>query len=1191
MKISYRILIINFAVVFLIIGSSAIAFYSIMFNVLTSQQGKYLLKSTNEFIYAYREKLQETDDEFLQLKKDKSVFFTSHNLSQENIDFIFKVDDNSGENFSNYAVKEIVYLPEKEISIHEFLDKNPQAIVKTYVSEDGSIYYYGRILSEDLINNISKKISADVALIWNNQPSEISNRIINNKYYHELSEACRVLSSKDNFEVYNNESDNTDLIAALYKTSLPGQNSQFNFLVFTTHSEAADLRSSLKYILIIIGASGVLLSLILTFLFTDKMRKQITQLSQATETTKGGNFKNKIKVTSNDELGKLADAFNNMLDVLEKNQKSKNEYSEFITLINQNPTLSEIADAALYKIIKTCNFNIGALYTYEKENLFLASSYGISKENAFIKNIDLFEPVINNRETLEIKFEENVPIVVTGVLSLEIKYLLILPIIYNGKLIAILELGSVSYPSEDAKEYLSKIQEQLAIGLTNATAVEQLANFVTELKKLNDDYQKQNLQVRQQNETLVELHNELKEKAGELEVQKRKAEESTKLKSQFLASMSHELRTPMNSILGLTELILEENTLKGKNQERLEVVLRSGRRLMNLINEILDLSKIEAGKMDIHEEDVQLDELLYEVENSIKPLLIKKEIDLRIVKNTNTKIIINTDRGKVTQVLLNLLGNSVKFTDKGFVELNISSENDNTLKFEVSDSGIGISEENQKIIFEEFRQIDGTTTRKYSGTGLGLAICKKIAELLKGHISVKSKLGEGSIFTFSIPLKFVGMKEAEDEKNVNVEALIKNRKHPILVIDDDPEVRYTIGQYLTSKGYEVIFAEDGEKGLDLAIQIQPFAITLDVMLPKKDGWNILKELKEEPSTKDIPVILISIIGDKNLGYGLGAFEYFVKPISSEKLISAFDKLESLAKKRIEKIVLVDDDEMEFERFKRAFKDDSITLHYIQDSEVAFGQILEIQPDLIILDLIMPNVDGITLSHKLKSNRETKHIPIIISTAKDISDEEKNSLHDIVENITIKSKGHPLDVLKVLRDRIKMNETFSLGNRRSENNNGAGEKVQEELVIEEAEEMETPIYSEPHKEAIVLGEVMIVDDDPETLFTINEIIESCNCKTILARNGVECIKLLEESTPDLILLDIMMPEMDGFQTIKKIRENGKWANIPVFAVTAKAMMEDKKIILKHGFDDYIPKPVNAGAMAFKVEKIFSKIKMN
>jgi CheY-like chemotaxis protein len=323
------------------------------------------------------------------------------------------------------------------------------------------------------------------------------------------------------------------------------------------------------------------------------------------------------------------------------------------------------------------------------------------------------------------------------------------------------------------------------------------------------------------------------------------------------------------------------------------------------------------------------------------------------------------------------------------------------------------------------------------------------------------------------------------------------------------------------------------------------------------------------------------MGDKNLGYGLGAFEYFVKPISSDKLLTAFAKLENLAKKRIEKIVIVDDDEMEFEKFREEFRNDKLRIEYIKDSTLAYSKILEIQPDLIILDLFMPNVDGLSLSHKLKSSKETRHIPVIISTAKDITDDEKNSLNNIVEDITVKSKGHPLDVLKIVRDRIKMHEEYSMMKDRITEYEPL-EEVEDEVIEEQNTATEESIDGTKYK-----GKVLLVDDDQDTLFTINEIVQSCGCKTTMANGGKECIEHLESEIPDLILLDIMMPGMDGFQTLKKIRENEKWINIPVFAVTAKAMVGDREIILKQGFDDYIPKPVNAVTMAFKIEKLFTK----
>lgn len=1167
MKIKYRILFINFAIVFLVIGSAAFAFYSIMYSVLTSQHSKYLLNSTNDFIYAYREAIDNTQEDFLKLfNNGLAQKVIPQQLLGKNIDFILLV--NSSNNIIYKAKKENVNISEKPFSLKEFINYNPLAVIKTK-TENGSTYYYGRILDSYALNEFSKRIGADIAVVWNNTFLQYSNEAQNQKFLFSLNKALKYLELRSNFDIYSQKDESTDILVSICTptSNIEDLNNTFHFLVFTTLNEAADLRASLKDILIIIGLSGVLISLILTFLFTDKIRKQISDLSKATEIIKTGNFQNKILIKSKDEVGELAIAFNLMVSELEKIQKSKNEYSEFITMLNQNPSLKEISDAALSNIINTCGFIIGVLYTVDEEGIKIASSFGIEKEIKAV-NSNFINSVIHKREMAELKFDENPPFIKTGALKIELKYLTLVPIMYNSKVIAVLELSGVDKPSIEAKNYLVNIQEQLAIGLTNAIAFVQLEKFVIDLKQLNEDYQKQNIQIRKQNETLIDLHQKLKEKAEELEIQKLKAEESTKLKSQFLANMSHELRTPMNSILGLTELMLEESIINGKNRERMEVVLNSGKRLMNLINDILDLSKIEAGKMELHDENVLLEDLIKEVELSLSPLLVNKKIDFRVVRESDTSIIINTDRGKVTQVLLNLLGNALKFTDYGFIELKIKAV-ESELIFVISDSGIGISEADQKVIFDEFRQVDGTITKKYSGTGLGLTICKKIADLLKGSITVTSKINEGSIFTFKIPLNFIEKIDRERASKINIERLLANRKRPILIIDDKQDAKYSIGQFLISHGYNVIHSSDRKQGISEAINEQPLIIILNVMLSQKDALKILVELKENDKTKSIPVLLISIIQNQNLGYDFGVFDYIVKPFNSARLYSIITQLESLNSKKIEKIVIVDKDENQFANIKLVLKNEDIRIDYIKESELAFSRILETQPDLVIIDLIMPKVDGVTLTHKLKTNIETKQIPIIMSSEKNISIDENNLVNNVFEELTIKSKAHPLDILKIIRDQIRIHELFCASDNKNtilRSLNGDKEKSK------------------------YLGRVLVVDDDPDTLFTINEILVSCNCKTYLVTGGKECLKTLENITPDLILLDIMMPEMDGFQTINKIKNLPNCSGIPVFAVTARAMLEDKEVILRNGFDDYIPKPINSGVLSVKIKETLMNLKL-
>lgn len=1175
MKISHRIILVNLIIVAIVLGIAAIAFYSIMYNSLSVQQSKNIISASRNFLFSYRSLLNDVDEEFLTIKNDNpNLLFEKNNLTGTLNDFFLEASPSNDNEIIRYAVKDFVIIPQKNFNIEEFVKYNPYAVISSYKSKSGNLYYFGKIINSEFLNDFSQRIGADIALIMDNFTAEVSNAANNSQNIFLLSKAFRSLSGKGDFEVFQGETDNSDIIATAYnleKSSGVGNN--LSFLIFKSHSEATDLRESLKNILLLIAFVGIILALILAYLFTHKLRQRISDLNYATSQTSSGNFNTRITIKGNDEIGKLGQAFNLMLDELEKNQKAKNEYSDFITLINQNASLSEISNAALKKIIDTCGFVIGALYSVDEGEVSLICSYGSNNNDPNIEQNALYKKIILTKEPIEISSESSLPTIQTGTIEIKINHLLLVPVLYNNKVIAILELASFEKPTIETKEYLAKIQEQLAIGLTNAKAVVQLENFVGELKKLNDEYQKQNLQVKKQNETLLELSNQLKTKAEELALQKEKAEESTKLKSQFLASMSHELRTPMNSILGLTELILEKAQIGGKNKERLEVVLKSSKRLMRLINDILDLSKIEAGKMEIRDEDVLLEDIIEEVSNTISPLAIEKNLSFNIQRTCNTRIILSTDKGRVTQILINLLDNAIKFTEKGKVELIVSITPDKMLKFSVTDTGIGISSENQKIIFEEFRQLDGTSTRKYNGTGLGLAICKKIIDLLGGKIWLDSNEGNGSTFSFTLPIKYVQDRKKEKTLPINLDVLKKSIEKPILVIDDDAEVRYTISQYLISNGYEVIFADSGNVGIEMALEHHPFAITLDIMLTDRDSWSVLKELKENQITKDIPVILVSILGDKNLGYGLDVFDYFVKPISMKQLRSEFDKLESLAKKQIKKIIIVDDDELEFEKFKKEFKDDNISIEYIKDSEFAFNKIAEVLPDLIILDLMMPKIDGITLSHKLKSNVKTKNIPIIISTAKDLSAEEKKSLTSIVEEIAVKSHGDPLDVLKIVRDRIKIQE---IQNNIFSNSENYYEHSADNISLEKHDNN-------------YLGEVLIVDDDPDTLFTINEIVEATGCKTYTAKSGIDCLKQLEKIHPDLILLDIMMPEMDGFQTLNNIRANSQLANIPIYAITAKAMSGDKEVILKHGFNDYIAKPVSSIIISSKIVQLFSKIK--
>lgn len=1174
MKISYRLLFINFIIVLLILGTSGFAFYSILNNIITSQQSKHLLNSTNSFVYQLETTFQDIDREFFLLhSSNKAVSLNKDQFSGAKLDFVFSLQKDSIIEAGNSYFSDIVSLPGEKFALKDFLNSNPFIILKKFQLEKGVSLYYGRIIDTDFLNVLFARVNIDIAVVSNNKTILTSNEAANQSFSFFLTEASKDLSLRNSFDIFSRMSESVDLYATIYRPRSNFIPENINFIVFSKLSESADLRNNLKYIMGVLGFAALALSLILTLIFTEKLRKQIKTLNEATEITKTGNFHNRIKIKSNDELGVLATAFNTMLNELEKKEKINNEYSEFIALINQNPTLNQVAENALNKIIKTGGFNVGAIYNIQNNEITLTSSYGIKGELFFSKGkLDLFEPVLLKQETLELNFEHDPPQINAGLIKVEIKNLLIIPIIYNYKVIAILELGSINKPSAEAMQYIEKIKEQLAIGLTNATSLVQLENLVVELKKLNEDYQKQNLYVTEQNETLLALHRNLKEKADELEIQKLKAEESTKLKSQFLASMSHELRTPLNSIIGLTELIIEDKRIIGKNRERITVILRNSQRLLKLINDILDLSKVESGKMEIQSETVQVEEILTEVYDSVNLMAINKNLTFGIIRNCDTNFYIKTDRAKVLQVLINLISNAIKFTDRGSVKLEISFLKNMHLEFRIIDTGIGISEEDQKIIFEEFRQVDGTLTRKYSGTGLGLAICKKIALLLKGELSVSSRLGDGSVFMFTIPVNKVPFQEAAEEEEEILEIQPAQKGINLAIcFESDIEVCSTYEQYLNSKGFEVEFVNSVKKGIETIKVRQPSLVTINTMLPDNNFMDILIGIKTNPLTRDIPVNIVTINHERNIGYGFPVFEYVFDISHVDSLESALLKIEKLNRKRLTKGILISKEELDCKNIAGIIDREDINIKCISSNNYNLVKIIESEPEFVVIELIAGSKDAFTLMAEIKTATELKNTPVIVFSRREIEDDEKALLADRCLEVADKYHFHPLDSLRPIREQIRIIEELKIM------------EVNPESAILKAGEEE----KEEGSGSEALGVVLIVDDDPDTLFTISEIVEECNCKTILANNGIEALNVLQGTIPDLILLDIMMPGMDGFQTIKKIKENRKWKSIPIYAVTAKAMLDDKQVILKHGFDDYISKPVSSNILAFKIQKVINK----
>lgn len=1180
MKISIRILLINFIIVVLVFVSSTIAFYSLTGKIVSSQQTKNLLNSEKDFVYVLQSVMQDMDDEFLKFIKANRLN-NSPGLQDSRIDFIISANSDSTADPAVFLIKSPLLVNARLNTIERILRVYPNSVVKKYRAENGTTLYFGEIISEQVLTDISKRIRADVSLLINNSPLITSNSSLNQKYLAEITQASKELSNSS-VDLAKKELDKSDLYAICYDPAeLSVIAPELKFLIFSTLPEAAELRENINNLLVIIGFTGVTLSLILSLIFTEKIRKQITHLSEAAEITRGGNLEHRVSMLTKDELGSLGSAFNSMLDEIEKNQNAKNEYTEFISLINQNPSVNEISEAALEKIINATGYNVGRIFLAEGNELRLVSSYGIKNElEVPASRIDLYQRVIEKGETVQFQFESDFPKINTGLMSLEIKQFLIFPVIYNKRTIAVLELASAGKLKEGAREYINNIHDQLAIGLSNANAFLQLKNLVGELKALNEDYHKQNEQITDQNKRLLELHKELQEKAEELELQREKAIDAAMHKSQFLASMSHELKTPLNSILGLSELVLNDRFTSQPSKEKLEIVLRNGNRLMNLINDILNFSKLEAGKMELQTESFRISELISDIDTQILPLLKNKAIKFRTTDETGSHRPVITDKFKINQILINLLSNAVKFTEAGEIELKISVINNNELKFEVRDTGIGIAEKDKELIFEEFRQVDGSSKRKYNGTGLGLAISRRYAELLNGRLECESKPERGSTFSLIIPFEF-GPEETpevlEKAASENKESAEGEYRKSVLVIDSSTEHHSIIRNYLATKNYDVSAAQSLEEGYRRALELRPFVIILNAAVNGENSWKLLMDLKKSEEVREIPVVLITIIDELNTGYGLQVYDYILKPFDKDLLSNMIYKLQITLQKKIESIAYIGTESQDNILFEEAFSDSACKINYINDASAAFKTLCRTKPGMILLDLAMPKSDGISLLKKLKDAVETKDIPVVLCFTESQVENEMHLLNNNIEKAAIKSKCHPIDVLKVIKDRIHLEE-------------GLPYEDISKIWLETKTESVPTQEAEPEEEesgSFSKNKVLIVDDDADTLFTVSEIVRQTGCETVLARNGVECLSVLQQYTPDLILLDIMMPQMDGFETVKRIKADINFADVPVYALTALAMIDEKEILIRNGFDDLIPKPVNPGALISKIAATLSK----
>jgi signal transduction histidine kinase/CheY-like chemotaxis protein/HAMP domain-containing protein len=775
-----------------------------------------------------------------------------------------------------------------------------------------------------------------------------------------------------------------NILGSLYSRRMPGQ---IRYL-----DTATGLSGKLSLFVIVVNVLLAIFSLVLGFILTRSITSPVRLLKDGTRSIMEGNFE-PIHLTQTDELGDLATDFNRMSSMLGSNYNRLNAYSELVTTLNSSASIQDVERKGLEVLCKHTHAVLGALYLVVRgeRELELVSGYALRAGGVVQRKIAFGEGIPGEcaAEAREIEVEgisvSSGFILETGLGELVPSYVLAVPIAFRDEILGVLVLGATKKFGDLEKEIVNNSVPQLGVALTNAMNFEETRNLSVEIAKRNEELSSKNQEI----------------------------EKAYKVKSDFLSSMSHELRTPLNSIIGFSSVLLgpSGDPLTDDQRMALQKVLKNGRHLLQLINDILDISKLESGRMTLSVETEEVGSVLSNCILIVEPLIQSKRLTLTQDIQQNLPEL-STDIVKVRQILVNLLSNASKFTEKGGISIKVTQRDGGMLSFAVKDSGIGIAPKDFGRVFEEFQQVDTSSTRKYKGTGLGLPIARKLARMLGGDLTVDSELGQGSTFTMTIPAKLPQrLLEAQQQatppkrpepmqqKPAIVSSLpASGEQVQILSIDDDPDVIEILRKYLVPEGYSIAGALSGDEGLEMAVRMKPAIITLDIMMPKKDGWQVLRELKQNPQTRDIPVLIHSIVDNKPLALSLGAVDVMTKPTDPKRLLS-------LVKKHYQsgdKFILLVDDNLDFAlACKDLLKRDGLEVKIATGGEEALKILQESIPSLILLDLVMPGMDGFGVVRELQHKGAWKSIPIVVLTGKPVTPEDHKELDPYVADYLMK----------------------------------------------------------------------------------------------------------------------------------------------------------------------------------------------
>jgi HAMP domain-containing protein/signal transduction histidine kinase/CheY-like chemotaxis protein len=986
------------------------------------------------------------------------------------------------------------------------------------------------------------------------------------------------------------------------------------------------------------GASGIWKNLTENVnQLAENLTTQVRSISEVASAVTKGDLTRNIRVEAKGEVEELKDTINQMITNLREttllNQEQdwlKSNFAKFTQMLQGQRDLETVAKRILSELAQVVTAHYGAFYILSTEGdtpkLKLFAAYAYKADKHIPKEFAIGEGLVGQcayeKERIILS---NVPTdyvkISSGLGKAKPSNLIVLPVLFENNVKAVIELGSLDTFSQTHLDFLSQLTESIGIVVNTIEANTRTEELLTQSQSLAGELKIQQEELRRTNDELqdkalllAKQKNEVEAKNKEVEEARRSLEEkaeqltlTSKYKSEFLANMSHELRTPLNSLLILAQQLYEnaEGNLNDKQTRYAKTIHSCGDDLLQLINDILDLSKIESGFITANISKIRFSEISAFVETTFKPLSEAKNLRFKIEMDNNLPEMIDTDSQRLNQILKNLLSNSFKFTEKGEVKLQIheafkSWKSGNlvldkakrVVAFTIADTGIGIPQDKQTIIFEAFQQAEGSTSRKYGGTGLGLSISRGLAELLGGTIELESEVGKGSTFTLYLPMDAVAdssagiitsesystatitdkndvdailnqlrisQENADKQKLERVDEMInetgddRNNIQPgdkvLLVIEDD--LRF--GKIMIDRGHEeglkIVIATNYVDIFNYVARFSPIAITLDVKLPDTSGWKVLDLLKNDLNYRHIPIHLISGEENKMLALKRGARSFLLKPLSNSQLDVLFTDVITYHEKEVKELLVIEDNELESSQIVKLIQGDGINVTIATTGAKALELLDEKLFDSIILDYTLPDTNGMDLLTKVSSGKNAL-VPIIVYSAKDFTKTELSKLNKMSASILLKDVNSLDKLLEETMMRLHVNY--------------AGLPVERRRMMENVR----------MKNDILTGkQILVVDDDVRNLFAITTVFERYGINVITAESGMEAINIMNESNNiEMVLMDIMMPEMDGYETMQKIRREHKNSLLPIIAVTAKAMKGDRQKCIEAGASDYITKPL-------------------